>query len=168
PRFRDGTAGAGGTASTDGTARRMASRMALRAAAAGALIGLGFAVKVTIALLGAGLAVAAVQACRTRPPGTRWPFLAVVTGGLVTGFAVIAGAALAIGGRDGFRQTVRASSMVSIGSPWRIVRTLLHLGVGEATADDVVKTAAVVLAAVLAILLLRGLPGAPPWGPWRR
>ena len=149
-------------------ARGTVSRMALRAAAAGALIGLGFAVKVTIALLGAGLAVAAVQACRTRPPGTRWPFLAVVAGGLVTGFAVIAGAALAIGGRDGFRQTVQASSMVSIGSPWRIVRTLLHLGVGEATADDVVKTAAVVLAAVLAVLLLRGLPGAPPRGPWRR
>ena len=148
--------------------RGAVSRMALRAAAAGALIGLGFAVKVTIALLGAGLAVAAVQACRTRPPGTRWPFLAVVAGGLVTGFALIAGAALAIGGRDGFRQTVQASSMVSIGSPWRIVRTLLHLGVGQATADDVVKTAAVVLAAVLAVLLLRGLPGAPPWGPWRR
>ena len=144
--------------------------MALRAAAAGALIGLGFAVKVTIALLGAGLA-----SRRCRPAGQRLrrahaagAFLAAVAGGLAAGFAVVAGAALAIGGRDGFRQTVQASSMVSIGSPWRIVRTLLHLGVGEAAADDVVKTAAVVLAAVLAVLLLRGLPGAPPWGPWRR
>ena len=148
-------------------ARRVGSWMALRAAAAGALIGLGFAVKVTIALLGAGLAVAAVQACQPRPRGTRWRFLAVVAGGLAAGFAVVAGAALAIGGRDGFRQAVQASSMVSIGSPWRIVRTLLHLGVGEAAADDVVKIAAAVLAAALAVLLLRGLPGAPPWGPWR-
>ena len=148
-------------------ARRVGSWMALRAAAAGALIGLGFAVKVTIALLGAGLAVAAVQACQPRPRGTRWRFLAVVAGGLAAGFAVVAGAALAIGGRDGFRQAVQASSMVSIGSPWRVVRTLLHLGVGEAAADDVVKIAAAVLAAALAVLLLRGLPGAPPWGPWR-
>src|SRR5579875_2919073 len=40
--------------------------LALRAAAAGALVGLGFAVKVTIALIGAGLAVAAIQAFWSR------------------------------------------------------------------------------------------------------
>jgi hypothetical protein len=167
PRFRDGPAGAGGTASTDGTARRMASRMALRAAAAGALIGLGFAVKVTIVLLGAGLAVAAVQAFAPRRapgggPPRGWAFLGPVAGGLATGFAVIAGTALALGGRDGFHQTVQASSMVSIGSPWRAIRTLLHLGISEAAAGDAIKIAAVVLAVVLAVLLLRGLPPEPP------
>ena len=171
PRLRDGTVGAGDTASTDGTARRMASRMvasrmALRATAAGALIGLGFAVKVTIALLGAGLAVAAVQAFAPRRapgggPPRGWAFLGPVAGGLAAGFAVIAGTALALGGRDGFHQTVRASSMVSIGSPWRAIRTLLHLGISEAAAGDAVKIAAVVLAVVLAVLLLRGLPPGP-------
>jgi hypothetical protein len=52
--------------------------------------------------------------------------------------------------------------MVSIGSPWRAIRTLLHLGVSEAAASDAVKIAAVVLAVVLAVLLLRGLPLGPP------
>jgi hypothetical protein len=158
-----GADGVDGSGSTDGTGREAPFRMALRAAAAGALIGLGFAVKVTIVLLGAGLAVAAVQAFAPRrgaggraPRG--WPWLVPVAGGLAAGFAVIAGLALVLGGRDGFRRTVQASSMVSIGSPWRVIRTLLHLGLSEASAGDVVKAAAVVLAVMLAILLLRGLP----------
>ena len=156
------------------TAYGPAWRAALAAAAAGALTGLGFAIKVTIALVGAGLAVAAVQAFRRPaavtdrpPPGSPRLRLAAVAGGLAAGFAVVAGAALAIGGPDGFRQTVRASSMVSIGSPWRVIRTVAHLAVGEAAAGDMVRISAIVLAAVLAVLLLRGLPagswpGSPP------
>ena len=158
----------GGPRTGDGTGRPAASRVALRAVAAGALIGLGFGVRVTIALLGAGLAAAAMQAFWPRPRAggespRGWPSLLTVTGGLAAGFAVTAGVALALGGKDGFRQTVQASSMVSIGSPWRVVRTLLHLGISEASADNVVKTAAVVLAAGLAVLLLRGLPAGPSW-----
>ena len=152
-----------------GPARGTARRMALRAAAAGGLIALGFAVKVTIVLVGAGLAVAAVQALAPRrvagergPRG--WSWLVPVAGGLAAGFAVVAGVALALGGPDGFRRTVQASSMVSIGSPWRTIRTLLHLGLGEATAGDVVKAGAVVLAVALAVLLLRGLPSGGPAG----
>ncbi|MGP0027645.1 MAG: polyprenol phosphomannose-dependent alpha 1,6 mannosyltransferase MptB [Streptosporangiaceae bacterium] len=151
------------------TAYGPAWRAALAAAAAGALTGLGFAIKVTIALAGAGLAVAAVQAFRRpaavtdRPaPGSPRLRLAAVAGGLAAGFAVVAGAALAIGGPDGFRQTVRASSMVSIGSPWRVIRSVAHLAAGEAAAGDMVRVSAVVLAAVLAVLLLRGLPA----GSW--
>jgi hypothetical protein len=148
-----------------GAARPAARPVVLRAAVAGALVGLGFAVKVTIALIGAGLAVAAIRAFWPRagvtggrePAG--WRGIAAVLGGLAAGFAVTAGAALAIGGPDGLRQTVRASSMVSIGSPWRAVRSLLHLAVTESAADNVVKTAAAVLAVVLAVLLLRGLLG---------
>ena len=186
PRSRDGTGRQDGTGGPDGkdrrgrqdgTGRRVASRMALRAAAAGALIGLGFAVKVTIALVGAGLAVAAVQAFAPRrgangrlPRG--WAFLGPVAGGLAAGFAVVAGTALALGGQDGFRQTVQASSMVSIGSPWRVIRTLLDLGISEAAAGDAVKAGAAVLAVVLAVLLLRGLPAGPressPQPPVRR
>ena len=154
------------------TAYGPAWRAALAAAAAGALTGLGFAIKVTIALVGAGLAVAALQAFR-RPaavtdrsaPGSARLRLAAVAGGLAAGFAVVAGAALAIGGPDDFRQTVQASSMVSIGSPWRVIRTVAHLAAGEAAAGNMVRISAVALFAVLAVLLLRGLPAGSWPGP---
>jgi len=148
-----------------GLARAPARAMLGRAAAAGALIGLGFAVKVTVALLGAGLVAVAVQAFPPRraggDPAPGWRPLLAVAGGLAAGFAAVAGTALAIGGRAGFQRTVQASSLVSIGSPWRVIRTLLHLGISAAAADDAVKAAAAVLAVGLAVLLLRGLPGAP-------
>ncbi|HEY0717749.1 MAG TPA: hypothetical protein VGD68_09050, partial [Streptosporangiaceae bacterium] len=86
---------------------------------------------------------------------------ALLWGSLAAGFAAVAGAALAVGGADGFRQTVQASSMVSIGSPWRVIRTLLELVLSDASADDVVKTAAALLAVMLAVLLWRRLPGGP-------
>jgi hypothetical protein len=142
-------------------AGRPAGHAAGLAAAAGALAGLGFAVKVTLALVGGGLALAALQASWPRGARVAWRRLAVVWGGLAAGFAVVAGAALAIGGAEGFRQTVQASSMVSIGSPWRAVRTVLHLVMHESTADDVVRTGAVVLAVILAFLLWRGLRPGP-------
>jgi hypothetical protein len=47
--------------------------------------------------------------------------------------------------------------MVSIGSPWRTVRLLIRLGAGEGIADDAVKAAAVLLAAVLLVLLVNAL-----------
>ncbi|HEY2519719.1 MAG TPA: hypothetical protein VGJ19_06380 [Streptosporangiaceae bacterium] len=145
-------------------AGRPAGRAAGYAAAAGALAGLGFAVKVTVALVGGGLALAALRA--SWPRGARlaqvaWPRVAAVWAGLAAGFAVVAGAALAVGGARGFGQTVQASSMVSVGSPWRVVRTVLHLVMKESTAGDIVKTAAVVLAVVLAVLLWRGLRSEP-------
>jgi hypothetical protein len=142
---------------------RPAGQAAGWAAAAGALAGLGFAVKITVALVGGGIALAALQAC-----WSRWRRLAAIEGGLAAGFAVVAGAALAVGGADGFRQTVQASSMVSIGSPWRVIRTLLHLVIHESTADDLVKTGAALLAVILAVLLWRGLPGGSWWTarPW--
>lgn len=164
---------------------RPARQAAGYAAAAGALAGLGFAVKITVALVGGGLALAAFRASWPSGSGTgtmggpavraRWrrtavsrialSRIAVLWAGLAGGFAVVAGAALGAGGADGFRRTVQASSMVSIGSPWRAVRTLLHLAVSEAVADDVVKSAAVLLAVVLAVLLWRGRPGGWPVGP---
>jgi hypothetical protein len=147
--------------------RRVAGRpvrqAACWAAAAGALAGLGFAVKITLALVGGGLALAVLQSC-----WSRWRRLIAIEAGLAVGFAVVAGAALAAGGAAGFRQTVQASSMVSIGSPWRVIRTLLHLVLHESTADDLVKTGAALLAVVLAVLLWRGLPGGSAWTarPW--
>ena len=130
-----------------------------RAALAGALVGLGFAVKVTIALVGLGLALAVVLRARRQPRPLwrrQWPALA----GLAAGFAVTAGAAVAIGGSAMLRQSTQASDMVSIGSPWRVIRTIIHLAVTGTAATDLVKAGAVALAVVLAVLLIRGLePG---------
>jgi hypothetical protein len=131
-----------------------------RAAAAGVLVGLGFAVKVTIALVGLGLAL--VLVLRAGPLGRRqsgrlWPQLAA----LAAGFAVTAGTAVAIGGSAMLRQSSQASDMVSIGSPWRVIRTIIHLAVTGTAATDLVKAGAIALAVVLAVLLIRGLgPGA--------
>jgi len=145
-----------------GQASRWPARSLARAAAAGVLVGLGFAVKVTIALTGLGLALALGYGCwrrrgRWRKQAWRelWPPLAA----LGAGFAVTAGAALAIGGSAMLRQTSQASDMVSIGSPWRAIRSVIHLAVTGTAATDIVKAGAVVLAVLLAVLLWRGLAG---------
>ena len=135
-----------------------------RAALAGVLVGLGFAVKVTIALVGLGLALAVVLRAGREPGqpwrrrfGRLWPQLAA----LAAGFAVTAGTAVAIGGSAMLRQSSQASDMVSIGSPWRVIRTIIHLAVTGAATTDLVKAGAIALAVVLAVLLIRGLgPGA--------
>jgi hypothetical protein len=134
--------------------------LAPRALAAGVLVGLGFAVKVTIALVGLGLALAVILPAwheRRR----QWRQLGPPLAGLAAGFAVTAGAAVAIGGSAMLRQSSQASNMVSIGSPWRAIRTVIHLAVTGTAATDIVKAGAVALAALLAVLLLRGL--APAW-----
>src|SRR5690348_4605588 len=147
-----------------GQPSRWPARSLARAAAAGVLVGLGFAVKVTIALTGLGLVLALGYGCwRRRGPWRKqawrelWPPLAA----LGAGFAVTAGAALAIGGSAMLRQTSQASDMVSIGSPWRVIRSVIHLAVtGSTAATDIVKAGAVVLAVLLAVLLFRGLAAA--------
>ncbi len=132
----------------------------IQTALAGVLVGLGFAVKVTIALAGLGLALALVLPVARQAAGraerwrAAWPRLAA----LGAGFAVTAGAAVAIGGSAMLRQSSRASGMVSIGSPWRAIRTLIQFGVHGAAATDIVKYGAVLVAVVLAVLLIRGLP----------
>jgi len=138
-----------------------------RAALAGALVGLGFAVKVTIALVGLGLALAVVlQAGHgwRRQGWGQWRPLLPALAGLFAGFAVTAGAAVAIGGSAMLRQSSQASDMVSIGSPWRVIRTVIHLAVTGPAATDIVKAGAVALAVLLAVLLIRALP--EPDGNW--
>ena len=151
-----GFGGAGSPPRAGGMVARGSVPPASRAAIAGALVGLGFAVKVTIALVGLGLALAVVLRAR-RQPGPlwrrQWPALA----GLAAGFAVTAGAAAAIGGSAMLRQSSQASDMVSIGSPWRVIRTIIHLAVTGTAATDVVKAGAIALAVLLAVLLIRGL-----------
>jgi len=131
---------------------------AQRAALAGVLVGLGFAVKVTIALVGLGLALALVFRSERE-----WRRLWRPLAGLAAGFAVTAGAAVAIGGSAMLRQSSQASDMVSIGSPWRVIRTIIHLAVTGTAATDIVKAGAVALAVLLAVLLIRSLP---PWGDY--
>jgi hypothetical protein len=131
---------------------------------AGVLVGLGFAVKVTIALVGLGLALAvALRAGRgwRRQRGQPWRSVFPALAGLAAGFAVTAGTAVALGGSAMLRQSSQASDMVSIGSPWRVIRTITLLAVTGPAATDIVKAGAVALAVLLAVLLIRGLP---PWG----
>jgi len=169
------------------------SRSGLRALAAGAILGLGFAVKPTVLLIFLGLAIAVAS---RRPadlfansgamtpqtanksgvpaaPPARAPsdppsrlaravsgpppaFVRSTLAGLAAGFLAVAAADVALIGRAGVAQSLRASGMVSVGSPWRVVRTLLRVIVmSESAADDVVRVLAVVLMVGLAGALLR-------------
>jgi hypothetical protein len=89
----------------------------------------------------------------------------VVLGGLAAGFGVVAGVSLVPWGLGGLSPALREGSFVSIGSPWRAVRSAVRLAAGEGVAEDLVKAAAVLLALVLLALLLRSASQARP-GSW--
>jgi hypothetical protein len=156
--------------------------------AAGALAGLGIAVKLSMLLVAVGLAAACLLvwpaparraregAPRAEAPGRAraeapgraearggrgraWAPAALAPAGLAAGFAAVTAAALAIGGLTSLRPAMRAGSYVAIGTPWRWLRAAIGLATGEGAADDIVKVAAAVTVLVLAWLLLRGLPG---------
>jgi hypothetical protein len=141
-------------------------RGALRGVAAGALLGLGFAVKPTVLLVALGLAIGLVSAPSRRRGIDMAPIGAIsiptdeksrVLAGLATGFTAVAIADVALIGRAGIAQAARAGGLVSVGSPWRVVRTLLSQFIAEPLADDMVRWCAVVLAVILAAALLRHL-----------
>jgi hypothetical protein len=142
-----------------------ASRAVLfRGVAAGALIGLGFAVKPTVVLIGIGVAIASLASTITSSSSATSPASVTparprlsrdVICGLLAGFTVVAAADLALIGRAGIAQTLRASGMVSVGSPWRVVRTVLSQFMAEPVADEVVRGGAI----VLALLLVAGFLG---------
>ncbi len=60
-------------------------------------------------------------------------------------------------GTQSLGPALHAGSYVSIGSPWRPVRSALRLATGEATADGLVRAGAVVLAVALLALFARSL-----------
>jgi hypothetical protein len=133
------------------------------AVAAGALAGLATAVKLSFALVAAGLVVAASLAwwppsASAGRPG-QWRPLALAAGGVIAGFVVTAAAALLPWGPQSVDPALRAGSYVSIGSPWRAVRSALRPLVGEGHADSLVRAGAIVLAAALLALLARPLRG---------
>jgi hypothetical protein len=70
---------------------------------------------------------------------------------------VIAVGALLPWGTAMFGPALRAGNYVSIGSPWRAVRSGLRLAIGEGSAQTVVKAGALVLAAALLIMAVRYL-----------
>jgi len=145
-----------------------AGRRACVGGAAGVAAGAGFAVKPTMVLAAAGLAVACVLAAGARrQPGAAggWRDVAPALGGLAAGFAASAGAAVVIWGPHSLAPALRAGSYVSVGSPWRAVRSLLRLAVGEGAAESVVKTGAAALALALAGLLIASIRRSEP-GSW--
>jgi hypothetical protein len=148
-----------------------ARRCLLPAVAAGAFAGLAFAVKLSLILIPVGLAAACLFSRPARSGGRpadraagriaarfRAP-AGTLLAGLTAGFAVVAGAAVAIGGLTSVRSALSAGSYVAIGTPWRWVRAAISLASGETVADDIVKAAAALAAAALAWLMLRRLPG---------
>jgi hypothetical protein len=154
-----------------GLARRQptAARQAAAAAGAGALAGAGAAVKVTMALAGLGLALAVLLEARAGrrdagPAGRTGPRPGPLLAGLATGFGVITAAALTAWGPGSLMPALQAGSQVSIGSPWRAVRSALRLVAGEAAAEDAVRAAAIVLAVVLLLIMLRAIAAGPAGG----
>ena len=154
------------------------SRPGLRALAAGAILGLGFAVKPTVLLVFVGVAIAVAPPLARAGSDPPSRFARAASGppsrfaraeknpspararstlaGLAAGFLAVAAADVTLIGRAGVAQSLRASGMVSVGSPWRVVRTLLRVTVmSESAADDVVRVLAVVLMVGLAAALLR-------------
>jgi hypothetical protein len=125
-------------------------RLALAGVAVGALLGLGFAIKVTTALIGAGLVIGLLVSSRSLSR----PVISTLAG-LSAGFLAVVIAALIPWGTRMFVPALRAGSYTSIGSPWRAVRSALHPLIGENAAEDVVKAASILLALGLLILLLR-------------
>jgi hypothetical protein len=121
---------------------RLSSPDALRGVMAGTLLGMGFAVKPTMLLAAAGLVIGVRRQRR-------------VVAGLALAFGVVAMADLLLIGRAGVAQTVRASGLVSAGSPWRVVRTVLSQFMSEGAASGMVRWCAVTLAVLLAVGLLR-------------
>ena len=140
-------------------------RVALAGVAVGALLGLGFAIKVTTALLGAGIAIGLLVSSRSlsRPvpaggSGGSSPRASTATlAALGAGFVAIVVVALIPWGTRMFVPALRAGSFTSIGSPWRLVRSALHPFIGENAAEDAVKAASILLALALLILLLRSV-----------
>jgi hypothetical protein len=133
-------------------ALRRGSQLALAGVAVGALLGLGFAIKVTTALLGVGIAIGLLVASRS---SLRASVSALA--GLGAGFIAVVVAALIPWGFSMFVPALRAGSFTSIGSPWRLIRSALHPLIGENAAEDLVKAGSIILALALLVLLLRSV-----------
>jgi hypothetical protein len=163
------------------------ARPLLGGAGVGVLIGLGFAVKLTMALAGLGLALACLLAYRSGRArlmrrsqgsmprdvtsidvpggiGPRPAVLLAVLAGLGAGFAVTAAAAIAVWGRP--RWTRRCTRAATCRSGRRGGRSGPRVSADRrGIAEDVVKTAAVLVGIGLFVLLVRAFLRPPAPGP---
>ena len=115
----------------------------------GALLGLGFAIKVTTALLGAGIAIGLLVSSRSSLRPVVCLHGAGRRASVPRGFVAVVVAAPIPWGTQMFVPALRAGSFTSIGSPWRLVRSALHPFTGENAAEDLVKAGSIILAVVL-------------------
>ncbi len=157
-------------------------------AVAGGLAALGAAVKLSMALVPGGVIAALLAAWLAahgqrpgsgrrgpgwRGPGwrgTRWPGwrVPVLAGAaLAAGFLLVTAAALLPWGPASLHPALQDARLVSVGSPWRAVRSALRVlaGLPEGTAGSIVRALALAVALLLLALLLRALVliPAPGW-----
>ena len=87
----------------------------------------------------------------------------VAAAGLAAGFLLVTAVALTPWGPGSLRPALQDAGLVSVGSPWRAVRSALRVlaGLPEGTADGIVRAAALAVALLLLILLLRALVPIP-------
>jgi hypothetical protein len=118
-----------------------------RTMAAGALVGVGAAIKLPAALVGGGPAWVLLVARRW----SSWRGLAALGGAALA----VAAVAYALAGAHAFDQVRRASRSVSLATPWHLVDVAL----GKGAQRPVIQAGSLVLMVVLAWLLARTLPG---------
>ncbi len=116
------------------------------ALAAGALAGVGAAVKLPAALAAGGPPLALLRERRWRSLGR---LLA-----LAAGAVAVTAAAYLLAGPHALDQVREASNMVSFATPWHLVDESL----GRGSQRDVIKTGAMLLGLALFLLLVRALP----------
>ncbi|HEU5003960.1 MAG TPA: glycosyltransferase 87 family protein [Actinomycetota bacterium] len=92
--------------------------------------------------------------------GWAWAARGRRRGGLVAAAAILVAAGYAIVGLHAFNQARRASSLVSVGTPWRPLRSLLQHTVGHPAATATVAVGSAALMVWLAVRLARDLPPA--------
>ena len=83
----------------------------------------------------------------------------VAAAGLAAGFLLVTAVALTPWGPGSLRPALQDAGLVSVGSPWRAVRSALRVlaGLPEGAADGIVRAAALAGALLLLTLLLRAL-----------
>jgi hypothetical protein len=118
---------------------------------AGVVAGAGVLVKLT-----AGLPVAG-WAWLLERSGRRRQAVAVVAGAVAATTAGYLGTGL-----HALAQARRASSFVSVGTPWRPIRSVLQAIAGHGVAGAIVAAGSLALAVLLAVRLARGLPEVDP------
>jgi hypothetical protein len=117
-----------------------------RSLAAGALAGVGTAIKLPAVLVAGGPALALLRERRWRSLGG---LLALAAGG-----AAVTVTSYALAGPHALDQVREASNMVSFATPWHLVDESL----GRGSQRDVIKTGAMLLGLALFVLLVRALP----------